>query len=198
MSFVTLRVLKWIERLIPMRNILSLIVLVILLGVTLPAQAQLRTQVGNQQSTAKLYGTDGSMFSLNRLFSPEHFKMSHSYEMSFGSFGGSSSSLGMYTNSMMFQFNDKLAARVDLSFAHQPFGSSAMMGDQKNGQFFLRNAEVAYRPSENLQLHLSVRQSPYGSYMSPYGHYGHGYYGMHRFSAGFGGTDDLFWNDRLR
>lgn len=181
-----------------MRNIFSLVVLIVLLGVTLPAQAQLRTQVGNQQSAAKLYGTDGSMFSLNRLFSPEHFKMSHSYEMSFGSFGGASSSLGMYTNSMMFQFNDKLAARVDLAFAHQPFGSSSTMGDQNNGRFFLRNAEVAYRPSENLQLHLSVRQSPYGAYMSPYGRYGYGHYGMHRFSAGFGGADDLFWNDRLR
>ncbi len=184
-----------------MRNILSLVVLVVLLGVTLPAQAQLRDQVGNQQASAKLYGTDGAMFSLNRLFSPEHFKMSHSYEMSFGSFGGNSSSLGMYTNSMMFQFNDKLAARVDLSFAHQPFGSSNVMGDQGNkGQFFLRNAEVAYRPSENVQLHLSVRQSPYGSYMSPYGRYGYGsHYGMHSRFGGFGfGGDNLFWNDSPR
>ena len=186
-----------------MRNILSLVVLLVLLGVTLPAQAQLRNQVGNQQASAKLYGSDGAMFSLNQLFSPQHFKMGHSYEMSFGSFGGSTSSLGMYTNSMMFQFNDKLAARVDLSFAHQPFGSSNMMGNEgNNGQFFLRNAEIAYRPSENVHLHLSVRQSPYGSYMSPYGHYGsrgYGLYGMHSMYAGFGDRgDNLFWNDNLR
>ena len=186
-----------------MRNILSLVVLLVLLGVTLPAQAQLRNQVGNQQASTKLYGSEGAMFSLNNLFSPEHFKMSHSYEMSFGSFGGSSSSLGMYTNSMMFQFNEKLAARVDLSFAHQPFGSSNMMSENgNNGQFFLRNAEVAYRPSENVQLHLSVRQSPYGSYMSPYGMYGGGYghyYGMRSMYAGFGDRGDhLFWNDNLR
>lgn len=188
-----------------MRNIFSLVVLVILLGVTVPAQAQLRTQVGNQQSTAKLYSTDGPAFALNRLFSPEHFKMSHSYEMSFGSFGGNSSSLGMYTNTMMFQFNEKLAARVDLSFAHQPFGGSqqSLLGENgNNGQFFLRNAEVAYRPSENVRLHLSVRQSPYGSYMSPYGHYGYGrygHYGMNSVYAGFGDrSNDLFWNDGLR
>lgn len=185
-----------------MRNLLSLVLLVILLGVTLPAKAQLRDHVQSQEAAARLYGTDGPMFSLNRLFSPEHFRMGHSYEMSFGSFGNQSSSLGMYTNSMMFQFNDKLAARVDLSFAHSPFGSSNVMGDKSNqGQFFLRNAEVAYRPSENVRLHLSVRQSPYGSYMNPYGHYGYGYgrHSAHSLFAGFGNQgDDLFWNDRLR
>jgi len=189
----------------PMRKLLSLVLFVVLLGVTLPANAQLRNNVQSQEAAARLYGTDGPMFSLNKLFSPEHFKMGHSYEMSFGSFGNQSSSLGMYTNSMMFQFNDKLAARVDLSFAHSPFGSNNAIGGQSNqGQFFLRNAEVAYRPSEKVHVHLSIRQSPYGSYMSPYGRYGYnpysyGRHSAHSLFAGFGNRgDDLFWNDRLR
>ncbi len=183
-----------------MRNLLSLVLLVVLLGVTLPANAQLRDNVQSQQAEARLYGSDGPMFSLNQLFSPAHFKMGHSYEMSFGSFGNQSSSLGMYTNSMMFQFSDKLAARVDLSFAHSPFGSNNVMGDKSNqGQFFLRNAEVAYRPSEKVQLHLSVQQSPYGRYMSPYGGYGYGRHSMYSLFGGFGDRgDDLFWNDGLR
>ncbi len=183
-----------------MRNLLSLVFLVVFLGVTLPAQAQLRDHVQSRQAEARLYGSDGPMFALNRLFSPEHFRMSHSYEMSFGSFGRQTSSLGMYTNSMMFQFNDKLAARVDVSFAHSPFGSSNAFGPESNrGQLFLRNAEFAYRPSESVRLHFSVRQSPYGSYMNPYGYYGYGRHAAHHSLFGFGDRgDDLFWNDDLR
>lgn len=187
-----------------MRNLLSLLCLVVCLGVAVPAQAQLRKDVQSQQPSARLYGTDGPAFSLNKLFSPEHFRMSHSYEMSFGSFGGRSSSLGMYTNTMQFQFDQKLAARVDVAFAHSPFGGltgNPLGPDADRGRLFLRNAEIAYRPSENMRLHLSVRQSPYGTYMDPYG-YGYGYNPYHygnAFYGTFGGSDrDLFWNDRLR
>ncbi len=182
-----------------MRKLLSLLCFVALVAVTVPAQAQLRKDVNQQQSPAKLYGTDGPAFSLNKLFSPEHFRMSHSYEMSFGSYGGGTSSLGMYTNTMQFQFNQKLAARMDVAFAHSPFGGS--MGnplgpDADRGQVFLRNAEIAYRPTDNMRLHLSFRQSPYGGYMSPYGY--NPYYGSSFYGA-FGGSDrDLFWNERLR
>lgn len=180
-----------------MRKLLSLLVLVVFLGTALPAQAQLRENVRSQEARAQIYGPQGGAFSLNTLFSPQHFKMSHSYEMSFGSFGGNSSSLGMYTNSMMFQFSDQVAARVDMSYAFSPFGSVNPLGQNADqGKIFLRNAEVAYRPAENVQLHLQVRQSPFGSYMSPYGGYGYGYYPGNAFEARFGSrVDDLFWRD---
>lgn len=184
-----------------MRKLLSLLCFIVLLGLAAPAQAQLRSEVNSQQAAAKLYQSQGSAFTLNKLFSPAHFRMSHSYEMSFGSFGGQSSSLGMYTNTMLFQFDQKLAARVDVAFAHSPFSGAGLgnpLGPEAdNGRLFLRNAEIAYRPTENTRLHLSFRQSPYGGYMSPYGYggYGHG----SSFQASFGGGErDLFWNDRLR
>lgn len=186
-----------------MRKLLSLVCLVVFLGLAMPAQAQLRSDVRSSQSPARLYGPDGPAFSLNKLFSPEHFRMSHTYEMSFGSFGGQTSSLGMYTNTMMFQFNQKLAARVDMAFAHSPFGNgmnNPLGPDADRGRVFLRNAEIAYRPSENMRLHLAFRQSPYGGYMNPYGYYGNPYYGYgSSFYGVFGTSDrDLFWNDRLR
>ena len=181
-----------------MRNTLFLLSFVALLGLTLPAQAQLRQDAPAQQAPVKLYDQNTPSFTLNSLFSPEHFRMGHSYEMSFGSFGGNSASMGMYTNSMMWQFNQKLAARVDVAFAHSPFGGNAL-GESQGGRVFLRNAEVAYRPNENMQLHFSMRQSPYGSYMggygSPYGRYSP--YGGSAFNASFSsGPRDLFWNDR--
>ena len=184
-----------------MRKLLSLLCFVVLLGLAVPVQAQLRQDVQAQQTSAKLYGTDGPAFSLNQLFSPEHFRMSHSYEMSFGSFGGQASSLGMYTNTMMFQFSQKLAARVDVAFAHSLLNNgmrNPLGPDADRGQVFLRNAEIAYRPTENMRLHLSVRQSPYGGYMNPYG-YGYNPYHGSSFYGTFGSADrDLFWNDGQR
>lgn len=172
-----------------MRKTLFLLCFVVLLGLAQPAEAQLRTDATAERAPVKLYGSDVSTFSLNKLFSPEHFRMSHSYTFSAGSFGGNSYSNGLYTNTMQWQFNDKLAARVDVGFLHSPLGSLNGQNSLENGQLFLQNAEVAYRPTENIQLHFNVRQSPYGRYMSPYG-YGGGYgYGISPYRSG----GDLFW-----
>ena len=186
-----------------MRATVSMICLLAVLSFAIPAQAQLRGDVQGLRAPAKLYDQGDATFALNKLFSPEHFRMQHSYEMSFGSFGGNSSSLGMYTNTMMWQFNNKLAARVDVSFAHSPFSGDDAFGSQfdQGGRVFLRNAEIAYRPTENTQFHFSIQQSPYGSYWGPYGArnafyspYGYGYG-----RADFGYRhEDMFWNERLR
>ncbi len=188
-----------------MRKTLSLLCLIAFLGLAVPAQAQLRNAVQENPPSVRLYDSGGANFLLNKLFNPSVFRMSHSVEMSMGSFGGQSSSLGMYTNSMAWQFSDKLAARLDLSVAYSPFNNAALgLGEQQKPQVFLRNAEVAWRPSENVQFHLQVRQSPYGSYMSPYGYYNpsYGYHRPYRASmmqVGFGGPSrDLFWRDSRR
>lgn len=178
-----------------MRSALSVICLFLALVLVSPAQAQLRSGENMQRSPVKILDSGASTFALNKMFSPAHFRMSHSYEFSTSSFGGSGGSLGMYTNTMRWQFNQKLAARVDVSYAHTPFGGNAFAGEGQNGQLFLRNAEVAYRPTENIQLHFSVRQSPYGRYMSPYGHYAP--YGSY-FGHGFHQSGDLFWNPNIQ
>ncbi len=178
-----------------MRSALSAICLFLILVMATPAQAQLRSGVDARRAPVKILDAGDATFALNKIFSPAHFRMSHSYEFSTGSFGGVSNSLGMYTNTMQWQFNQKLAARVDVSYAHSPFGGNQFSQDGAGGQLFLRNAEIAYRPTENLELHFSVRQSPYGRYMSPYGYYSpFGYHGR-----GYGyGHSDLFWNANLR
>lgn len=153
-----------------MRTILPLLCLVFVLSVTAPAHAQLReTAQQNSSVVTKLYDTGSAATNaLGNLFGADHFRMGHSYQMSFSSFGGQTASMGMYTNSMMWQFNSEWAARVDVSVAH-PLTNGAF-GNQET-RIFLRNAEVAYQPSENVRFHFQVQQSPYGRYMSPYGLY---------------------------
>ena len=184
-----------------MRIFFTIALLLVVLSTAVPANAQLRDTAIEQKAPTKLYDTSKSSgFSLNKLFDPSIFRMNQSIEFSSSSFAGQTSSLGMFTNSMMWQFSSKLAARVDVSAAYSPNGGtfsdpSGNLG--ANTQVFIRNAEVAYRPSENVELHISFRQSPYGMYASPYGYYGrrHGY---NRFNASFNRTDDLFWNDSAR
>lgn len=183
-----------------MRKVLFMMGLVVVLGLTVPAQAQLRQHVQEEQAPVRLYDAGASGFSLNRFFSPQHFRMSHSLEFNTSSWGGQTASLGMYTNTMQWQFSQKLAARVDVAFAYEPSlgGSNAFSQNNQNGRVFLRNAEIAYRPTENMTLHFSVRQNPYGYHMSPYG-YGYGNaFGYQRYGMHFGNTDGLFWQDRLR
>lgn len=188
-----------------MRNVVFLVCLLIMLGISTPVQAQLRDTALEQRAPSKLYNTSKSSgFTLNKFFDPAHFRMSQSAEFSASSFGGRTSSLGMFTNSMMWQFNDKMAARVDVSVAYSPNAGTLSNSSGNlaggNAQVFVRNAEFAYRPSENVQLHVSFSQSPYGSYGSPYGYYGYRpYYGSRSFmSASFGRDNDLFWNDGAR
>jgi hypothetical protein len=57
---------------------------------------------------------------------------------------------------------------VDVGVAH-PLASNNAFGNQE-AKVFLRNAEVAYTPTDNMRIHFQVRQSPYGRYASPYGY----------------------------
>ncbi len=97
----------------------------------------------------------------------QDFQMNHSYEMTMGSFGGNMYNQNMYTNTMHLQFNENLYGRVDLSMAHSPFGNNIMGQDQT--QFFVRNAELNYKFSENSRVQVRFQQIPAGH------GYGYGY-----------------------
>lgn len=103
----------------------------------------------------------------NRLFGLVDFQMGHSYEMSFGSFGGNSYNQNMYTNTMHLFFNDRLTGRVDLSVLHSPFGNG-LHSSQQNAQFLIRNASLTYNFSENSHLTVSYRQVPYSMFYDPF------------------------------
>jgi hypothetical protein len=173
-----------------MRRSLVLFVFAATIAATTPAQAQLRTDATALQQGESVRLTDSGV-TLSTLFSPGVFQMSHSYEMSAGSFGGVGYSMGMYTNTMQWQFSSQLAARLDLAMA-QPFSGADVLGLNRDGgpQVFVRNAEVAYRPSDSVLLNFSYRQSPFGGYAAP----GYGRVGlMNGYDAGARSAERLFW-----
>lgn len=94
-------------------------------------------------------------------------RMSHSYEMTMGSFGGQMYNRNYYTNTMMLDFNEKLTGRVDVAFAHSPFGNGMMMN--QGPQIYLRNAELMYRLSDRAVFQVSFRHEPNGyGFMDPF------------------------------
>lgn len=174
--------------------------LAVLLAFAIPARAQRAADVPGRTATTVLSETPGGL-GLGQLFNAQTLQFSQSAEMSYGGGAGGTVGLGVYTASLRWQPSAKLAGRVDIGVAQALAGSgfySGLGNDQP--QVFLRNAELAYRPTENAVIHLSVRQSPYGSYASPYGQtspyggaYGMGSYGRAGFGAGSSG--DLFFRD---
>ncbi len=118
---------------------------------------------------------------LDRFF--RTFKMSHSYSMNFGSYGGNYQNVNAYTNTMQFSLSPRLNGRVDVSFLHSPFGGNAYSspGGFEN-QVVIENAELNYQISDKANISIQYRQIPNYFGYSPFGSgYGYGYSRYDRF-----------------
>jgi hypothetical protein len=111
------------------------------------------------------------------LFDPNNFSMKHSYSLVYSTFGTSGLALGVYTNSMKYQFSNNLNAKVDISISHSPFSSLSSSVTNKFTGIYLSRAEINYKPLDNLTLQINYRQLPAynGYYPYLYGSNGLGY-----------------------
>lgn len=167
------------------------------------ASAQLIEDAPVSGNTPSVTGTEGSGLSLSGLFNKNTVRIGHSYEFSYTSMAGGSLGLGVYTTSLQWQPSSKLAARVDVGVAHSPFGSSEIQSaygfdSGTPAKIFLRNAEVAYRPTDNSVIHLRFQQNPFGPAGGGYTGYGPGYYPYGYSHIGFDASMDrrpLFFRD---
>src|SRR5512139_1185864 len=147
-----------------MRAILPVVVVLLIAG-TVSAPAQFKEQAQEESRISQgIYQQPSSW--LFGWFDPSKFTMRHSLELSYMSLGGGQGfSLGTYTNSMLYEFSDKLNARADVSLSYSPFNSfSSGLGGKRNdlSSIYLSRAEINYRPWENARIQLSFRQLPYG------------------------------------
>lgn len=179
------------------------LVLAALLVFALPVRAQRAADVPVSRPAPVVLSETPAALGLDRLFNAETLRFSQSVEAMYSAGAGGGIGLGVYTASLRWQPTARLAGRVDVGVMHSPFGSSqaqSALGLEGAGdtRVFLRNAELAYRPTDNAVLHLSVQQSPYGRYASPvgYGRYGaYGGVGQTSFGVGVGAPGDLFFRD---
>jgi hypothetical protein len=132
--------------------------------------AQFRTQVDQGpivSDGAASQSTGSFMFGW---FNPANFHMRHSFDLSYQTFGNQAMSLGTYTNSMTYDFSEKLNARADISMSYSPYNTFSTFGGKKNdlSSIYLSRAELNYKPWENVMVKVQYRQVPYGNYYSPF------------------------------
>lgn len=151
------------------------------------AEAQLREDLSSPYDyTGPVVNTKAPTVQngLDRFFNS--FDMSHSYEMSFSSFGGSYQNMNAYTNTMTFAFTPNLRGRVDVSFLHSPFGGSMAAGQNNfQNQVVIRNAELNYRISDKAFIQIQYQQMPRGFGYNPYGYNRFGRYSSRYNNNGF-------------
>ena len=178
-----------------------------LLGLVLaaPVRSQAIADLPGQQAPVSVYASPETP-SLKQLFNAQTLRVGQSYEFSYAGGAAGTMGLGVYTASLQWQPSARLAGRVDIGVAHSPFSSglyeSALGADSNQPQVFLRNAELAWKPTESSIVRFQIQQSPYGSYASPYGYspYSAGRYSPYGSSfgaqVGSSNVDNLFWRDQ--
>ncbi|MBZ0200315.1 MAG: hypothetical protein K8H86_10635 [Ignavibacteriaceae bacterium] len=120
--------------------------------------------------------------SLFGFLNSENFSMHHSYSLSYSSFGSNGLALGVYTNSMNFNFSNNLDVQVDASLVHSPYSSFGNDAQNNINGIYLSRAALNYRPWDDVYISVQYRQLP--AYASPYGSYYGGYSMFDRFGGG--------------
>lgn len=108
----------------------------------------------------------------------DNFTMRHSYNMSYSSFGGNGLALGVYTNSMMYQFSEDLNVQLDASFIHSPYSSFGKDFQNDITGFAISRGAINYRPWKDVHISLQYNRIPNSYFYSPFNSYfGGGGYG---------------------
>jgi hypothetical protein len=124
------------------------------------ATAQFKSTVDPQPSVSEsmLRSDNGGL--LFGWFDPSKFNMRQSFSLSYQTFGSQGVSLGVYTNSMMYQFSDALDIRADVSLMASPFNSFGKQAQNSLSGLFLNRAELNYRPWKNALVQIQYQQYP--------------------------------------
>ncbi|UCE19938.1 MAG: hypothetical protein JSV84_06230 [Gemmatimonadota bacterium] len=127
---------------------------------------------GQERSSGQTFlsrsSTDDLGYGLSRglsLLNPDRFSMSHSYTMSLFSSGGEGHMVGLYMNTMKYQFSNPLLLTVHVGYMHQPF-ATAHARRMTDANAVLSGFELEYRPTKNFFLKVEYGTTPalYNSY----------------------------------
>ena len=132
-------------------------------------QAQFKSSSIFQPSVKDGMINDSPSFILG-IFDPSKFSMHHMYSLSYSSFGSNGVALGVYTNSMQYQFSDKLNVQLDASLVHSPYSTLGKNFQNNINGIYIDRAQLNYAPWDNVNVVLQYRQLPY-NYYSGFGYY---------------------------
>jgi len=134
--------------------------------------AQFKDQTSNYNIKSSIIKNYSS--SLFNFFNSENFRMNHTFDISYQTFGAAGSlALTTYTNSMFYKINDKLNIQADISLVNSPFNSFGREFSNKINGLYLNRAQINYKSTENMSIILQYRNFPY---YNPYSYYSSFYY----------------------
>jgi len=149
----------------------KLFVLFLLLGLVLSVNGQFKEQLVNKSSIREGFLNPEVSNNLFGFIDPSKFSMNHSISMSFSAFGGQGVALGVYTNSMRYDFSNNLNLQVDASVVNSPYNSLGDGFTNSINGIYLSRAAVNFKPSDNTKISIEFRNGPsayYNNYYSPY------------------------------
>ncbi|HSP89036.1 MAG TPA: hypothetical protein VLN45_12945, partial [Ignavibacteriaceae bacterium] len=91
--------------------------------------------------------------------------------MSYSSFGNNGVALGVYTNSMLYNFSDNLNIQTDISFVNSPYSTLGQDFQNNLNGIYLSRAAINYKPWKDVAVSLQYSQLPYYSPYSRYSNY---------------------------
>ncbi len=153
-----------------MRRILVLVAAI--LSIVALAGAQLKDE-DRQSVNESMVKPAQSISSFLGLLNPDNFTMHQNISMSYFSYGGTGMSVASFTNTMLYKISDPLNVRLDLTLQGSPFGQTGGFSQSELNRLFISNAELNYRPTDNMFIKLQYSQLPLGLYgmYSPYAPY---------------------------
>ncbi|MCF8262762.1 MAG: hypothetical protein K9J12_18430 [Melioribacteraceae bacterium] len=151
-------------------------IFVILLLSTVTVLGQFKDSKDNELDIAGSILRPASPSFLFGLIDPGKLSVNHSVSLSYGASGNNGMALSVYTNTINYDFSNKLNLEVETSMVNSPYNS---FGDDFTSQIngiYLSKARLNYSPSENTRITIQYNNSPFG-----YGRYGYnGYRGYNR------------------
>ena len=90
---------------------------------------------------------------------PSRFTMSHSFSMSYMSFGGGGMMVNSYINTLNYRFSEDLFLTTKLGIMNSPV-NSVPGNNYLNDLEFFGGAELKYFPSENSAITLRFEKAP--------------------------------------
>jgi hypothetical protein len=110
--------------------------------------------------------------SLFGFLSSENFRMNHTFDLSYQTFGSAGNlALTTYTNKMFYKINDQLNIQADLSVVNSPYNSFGKEFTNQINGFYLSRAQINYKPTEDMSIILQYRNIPAGYYRGGWDYY---------------------------
>lgn len=146
-------------------------ILFLLIGLVLSVNAQFKEELDNKPSVREGFLNPGLSNNIFGFIDPSKFSMNHSVNMSYSAFGGQGVALGVYTNSMRYDFSNNLNLQVDASLVNSPYNTLGDGFTNSINGIYLSRAAVNFKPSDNTRISIEFRNGPggyYNNYYNPY------------------------------